>query len=75
MVIIRPGYMRMVVTSKKPFPESLRVTFQISNHNLISFFGIGQIYPLQQTLHVKSYRIAALIVSWIQYLCYVLEWK
>lgn len=66
MIVICSRNMRVIVTSKESFPESVGVTLEVSDHWAVVLFGVCLLQPLHQTSHVESHRFTRLVNVWIQ---------
>nr|WP_309122744.1 hypothetical protein [Paenibacillus sp.] len=52
VVVVGTGDMRVVVASKEPFPKAFCVAHEVFNHELVGFFGVRLLEPIQKTIHL-----------------------
>lgn len=73
MIIVGTRNVRMVVASEESLPKAFCVTDEVSDHGLISLFGVRLFYPVQEALHLKLHGLTGLVECRIQNIRYVMQ--
>lgn len=73
VIIVGTWNVRVVVASEKPLPKAFCVADEVSNHGLISLFGVRLLYPVQEALHLKLHGLTGLVDRRIQDIRYVMQ--